>query len=187
MDVEQSIELTKVLLVLALVVLCCITDIRLRRIPNAVLLPTLMSALFLNALGGGLAGFIDSLGGLLVGTLMLMPMYLLGRMGAGDLKLLGVVGALLGTWGALVAGFATMMAGGVLGLAYLAWLVSKPAVLASCRQISGALTGTPDRMLRKPASPHHSRTAEIPYALAIAAGAVAAMTYMGLMAEVIIT
>lgn len=186
MDFQHAIELTKVLLVLSLVVLCCITDIGMRRIPNALLLPTLMTALFLNALGGGLAGFVDSLGGLLVGTLMLMPMYLLGRMGAGDLKLLGVVGALLGTWGAIVAGLATMMAGGLLGFAYLAWLLLKPVVLASCRQLDSILRGTPGRMHR-PASTQGARAAEIPYALAIAAGAVAAMTYMGLMAEVIIT
>jgi prepilin peptidase CpaA len=186
MEFEQSIELTRVLLVLALVSFCCITDIGMRRIPNAVLLPTLISALFINALGGGMAGFIDSLGGLLVGILILMPMYVLGRMGAGDLKLLGVVGALLGTWGALVAGLATMMAGGVLGIAYLVWLACKPAVLDSARHLAGILKRAPVHSPRKQSSAQTVRAAEIPYALAIAAGAVAAMVYTGLMAGVII-
>jgi prepilin peptidase CpaA len=186
MEYAHSLELLKVPLVLALVAACCVTDLGARRIPNLVLLPALAAGLFLNTLGGGLAGFTDSLGGLVIGVGMLMPLYLLGRMGAGDLKLLGVVGAILGAWGAVVAGLATLMAGGLLGLAYIVWLLLKPAVLARVQAIGQAFT---DSRTDVPAglSVNQVRASEIPYAVAIAAGTVAALAYTGLIAEVTIT
>jgi hypothetical protein len=75
----------------------------------------------------------------------------------------------------------------VLGLVYLIWLVFKPFALTLWQQLADILTGTAGGVIHRRASTHSARAAEIPYALAIAAGAVAAMTYMGLMAEVIIT
>ena len=186
MEYAHSLELIKVPLVLALVMSCCVTDISERRIPNLLLLPVLVAAFFLNTLGGGLAGFTDSFGGLLIGTGMLLPLYVLGRMGAGDIKLLGVVGAILGTWGAIVAGLATMMAGGILGVVYLSWLLAKPAVVSRVSRFTGFIKSEVEQ--HQDAVPLDSvRAAEIPYAVAIAAGTVATLIYLGLLLEVKIT
>jgi prepilin peptidase CpaA len=175
----DSIQLTKVLLLILLVMFCSATDLSTRRIPNAVLLPALMSALFLNSLAGGLAGLVDSIAGLAIGIVMLLPLYVLGRMGAGDLKLLGVVGSILGTWGAVVAGFATMIAGGILGVLYLAWLLVKPDVVSRILHLASFITGK--EPLDDAMSFETARAAEIPYALAITAGSFATLVYLGLL------
>jgi prepilin peptidase CpaA len=186
MEFTDSIELTKVLLLISLLMLCTATDISTRRIPNDLLLPALMTALFLNSVQAGLTGLADSVGGLVLGVVMLLPLYLLGRMGAGDLKLLGVVGSILGAWGAIVAGLATMIAGGILGVLYLVWLVVKPKVVSQLSRLDRfnlAEKGAPDFEM-----PSRSvRVAEIPYAVAITAGTFMALLYLDLLTEVSIT
>jgi prepilin peptidase CpaA len=185
MEFHDSIELTKIALLVSLLLFCSATDLSTRRVPNAVLLPALMTALFLNSVDGGLAGLADSVAGLAIGLLMLMPLRVLGRMGAGDIKLLGVVGSILGAWGAIVAGLATMMAGGILALLYLVWLFIKPGVVSRVSRIVLRVTG-------KAAGPNDGmswstvRAAEIPYALAVAVGTFATLIYLGLLTEVTI-
>lgn len=186
MEFHDSIQLSKVMLLSVLLVLCSVTDLSVRRIPNAVLFPALMTALFLNSVSGGLAGLADSVIGLALGLLMLMPLHVLGRMGAGDIKLLGVVGSILGGWGAIVAGLATMMAGGILAVLYMMWLFAKPGIVSSISRALHYVTG-------KAAAPGDNatwqavRAAEIPYAVAIAAGTFATLGYLGLLTEVSIT
>jgi prepilin peptidase CpaA len=186
MEFNDSIELTKIALLVSLLLFCSATDLKMRRVPNAVLLPALMTALFLNSIGGGLAGLADSVAGLAIGLLMLMPLHVLGRMGAGDIKLLGVVGSILGAWGAIVAGLATMMAGGILAVLYLLWLFTKPGVVSRLSRLVVRITGKAaapgDRM-----SWQTVRAAEIPYALAVAAGTFATLIYLDLLTEVSIT
>ena len=186
MEFNDSVQLSKALLLMLLLVCCSVTDLSARRIPNSVLLPSLMTSLFLNSIAGGLPGLADSVAGLLIGLLMLMPLHVLGRMGAGDIKLMGVVGSALGAWGAVVAGLATMMAGGILAILYAVWLFTKPGIVSRISSISQHLTG------KAAALDHHMtwqtvRAAEIPYAIAIAAGTFATLGYLGLLTEVSIT
>jgi prepilin peptidase CpaA len=186
MELNDSIELTKVVMLIGLLLFCSVTDLSMRRVPNAVLLPALMTALFLNSVVDGLGGLVDSIAGLAVGLLMLMPLHVLGRMGAGDIKLLGVVGSILGAWGAIVAGLATMMAGGILALVYMIWLVIKPAIVSQTSRVLHRISG-------KAAAPPEGttwqtvRATEIPYAVAIAVGTFATLAYLGLLTEVSIT
>lgn len=186
MEFNDSIELTKIALLVSLLLICSATDLSTRRVPNAVLLPALMTALFLNSVAGGVGGLVDSVAGLGIGLLMLMPLRVLGRMGAGDIKLLGVVGSILGAYGALVAGLATMMAGGILAVLYLVWLISKPGVVSWMSHLVHRISG-------KVAAPddvktwQNVRAAEIPYAVAIAAGTFVTLVYLDLFIEVSIT
>lgn len=182
MEFADSIQLTKVLLLALLLLVCSVTDLRMRRIPNAVLLPVLMTALSLASLTSGLPGLLDSLAGLAVGLLMLMPLHVLGRMGAGDVKLLGVVGSILGGWGAVVAGLATMMAGAILGFAYILWSALKPAVTSRARGFVHRLEGNGNRT-DEVATWQTIRATEVPYAIAIAAGTFAALYYLDLITK----
>jgi prepilin peptidase CpaA len=183
MEFNDSVELTKALLLVSLVVFCSATDLSMRRIPNSVLFATLMTALFLNSFVDGPEGLIDSVAGLALGIVVLMPFYLLGRMGAGDVKLLGVVGSILGPWGAVVAGLATMMAGGVLALVYVLWLVAKRLVVAEVAQfVHWKDDKSPERDC--PVALDKARAAEIPYAIAIAIGAIAALLHLDFLTEV---
>lgn len=102
---------------LVLLALAAWQDIRHYRIANAL---TLGGAL----LGAGLSvvlpegqGLALSLAGVVVGLLILLPLYALGAMGAGDVKLLAMAGAFTGPAGAVLIGLYTLIAGGVLALA----------------------------------------------------------------------
>ena len=67
------------------------------------------------------SGALFALGGLGVGLLAFLPAYIFRIMGAGDVKLMAMVGAFLGTWGAVGAVLSTLIAGGVLALAVVLW------------------------------------------------------------------
>ena len=107
-------------------------DVRYHRIPNAVVfwgagLGILLNVFmpegwgFASQLPGGL-GFLSAIGGVTIGLVVMLPMYLLRAMGAGDVKLMAMVGAFLGPEDVLGAILATFVAGGVLSLGY-AWKI----------------------------------------------------------------
>jgi prepilin peptidase CpaA len=101
--------------IIALVTAACFFDLRTRRIPNALTFGALAGFAFAAAMNG-LSGLGMSLAGWAVAVALFLPFFLLRGMGAGDVKLLGAIGAWLGPAGALVAGFFTAVAGGVLAL-----------------------------------------------------------------------
>jgi prepilin peptidase CpaA len=81
-----------VVLVAALV--AAATDVWKFRVYNVLTLPLLFSGLIYHAVWG--AGLVDSLLGVLCGSGLLLVFYLMGGMGAGDVKLMAAVGAWLG-------------------------------------------------------------------------------------------
>ncbi len=89
------------------------------RIPNALLGAALVYALLFTAAASGVGGILLSLAGLAVGLAMLLPLYLLGGVGAGDVKLLGLVGAYLGPANTVIAGLAMFVAGGILAVLHI--------------------------------------------------------------------
>ena len=94
-------------------------DLRFRRIPNWLTLPAAATAIVYHTAMNGLEGFLFSLEGMALGIAILLPFYLKGGMGAGDVKLLGVVGAFLGPHAAFTAFLFTALVGGIYALALL--------------------------------------------------------------------
>jgi prepilin peptidase CpaA len=78
-------------------------DLRYQKIPNALTFPTILIALAYAGFARGLDGLLFSAGGLVLGMGILIVPYLMGGMGAGDVKLLGAVGAILGPLGVVNA------------------------------------------------------------------------------------
>jgi prepilin peptidase CpaA len=107
-------------LALALAVIACITDLRSRRIPNALTFGGAIAALALHGLVPGGHGFGFSATGWVVGIAMFFPFFALGGLGAGDVKLLGAIGACLGGSAVFVVGIYAAAAGGVLAV-LIAW------------------------------------------------------------------
>jgi prepilin peptidase CpaA len=102
--------------VLTTAVLACIWDLRTRRIPNALTFGAAAAAFVFHFSTGGTSALAFGVSGWLVGTALLFALFVLGGMGAGDLKLLGALGAWLGPADALWLVLFSGMAGGVMAL-----------------------------------------------------------------------
>ena len=98
-------------------------DLAHRRIPNPLLLCTASAALVLAALPQGI-GLVSALAAAFAAGLAFLPLYLLGQMGGGDIKLLATAGLLVGMPRAFALCLSVAMAGGLLSLCWL-WLIRR--------------------------------------------------------------
>ncbi|WP_202078112.1 prepilin peptidase [Caldalkalibacillus salinus] len=85
------------ILLVIILTICVATDIKSRRIYNKFIFPTLLIALISHLFYGGWEALLGAFLGFLVGLGILLIPYLLGGMGAGDVKLLALIGAIKGT------------------------------------------------------------------------------------------
>ena len=110
----------KIILDLALLGLLFVAsafDLARRRIPNRLLAIGLLAALVLHLSSGNPGSLLTTyLAGFALGLLMFLPLYLMGGMAAGDVKLMATVGAFLGPALVFQASLATYCAGGLLAL-----------------------------------------------------------------------
>ena len=159
---------------LALLALAVRDDLVRCRIPNALNAVGLVVAIAVGWLASGLTGAMNSISGALAGCGALLPFYLLRGMGAGDVKLMAAAGAFLGPGAALLAAALSLIAGGVLALAYVAWrLVESRTFRAASFAAGRALpSGTV-------ASISMVRKERFPYAVAIAVGVAATLFLEG--------
>ncbi len=110
------------ILLLTAVTICSIaavTDIRTRRIPNWLTYPTMLLGIGYHGLISGVQGLFFGTEGLLLGLAFLSLFYLAGGTAAGDVKLMGGVGALLGPHGVFTAYIFTALIGGLYSLLLL--------------------------------------------------------------------
>lgn len=155
-------------------------DARSRRIPNRLVFCGALLGLFLNSVPfqvPGLlspvsepAGLLMALAGLALGLALLMPMYLMKAMGAGDVKMMAMVGAFLGPRPVFIAMILTFLAGGVMALSVAAWNGSLRRVCSNTYHLAlqSLMRGVAGEMpqVEAPVVP----TGKLPYAIAIAAG-----------------
>jgi prepilin peptidase CpaA len=90
------------------------TDWRQRKIPNKLLLPSFITALLINFFQSGQTGLLSSLSGAVIGFVLLLVPYLLGGMGAGDVKLLMVIGSFGGAKLVIYSFLFGAIAGGII-------------------------------------------------------------------------
>jgi prepilin peptidase CpaA len=150
------------------VLVATVIDIRTRRIPNA--LTAGMAGVGIGLAATGLGGI--SLGaaavGFVVGFALMLPGHALGATGAGDVKLMGAIGAIVGPGMVVNAFLFTAVAGGVLAV----------AVALRRRRLSATLAGTA-RMIAAPADARREiesakASSRFAYGPAIAVGSVLA-------------
>ena len=170
----------------ALLVAAVVTDLNSRRIPNLLVVAGLALAFLLHmfAWAAGqpeLSGLYlwSPLAGLLAGGLALLPLYLLRACGAGDVKLMAMVGAFVGAPAALAAALATLVAGGLLSLVFMLGrgvaaqtVANLQLMLLDWRQraSSGRGLGVPPPLV--------ATAARLPYALAVALGTLASQLWL---------
>ena len=103
-----------------ILIIASIQDVISLRIPNWVTLPGLAVGLSYFSLTRGYEGFLFSLIGALTGLGLLIIPYIIGGTGAGDVKLMGAVGSVLGAQGVFIVFILSCILGGVYALFLLA-------------------------------------------------------------------
>lgn len=179
------------LVLASLLAAICLSDIRVRRIPNKLVLAGLALALLWHAgapAGGGLfslqqpgaLGAGQALAGAAAAFAAFLVLHLLKMMGAGDVKLAGMLGAVFGLKAVPALLLLVFATGGLLVLARLGNAGRRRALAANLRLILFA------RLAGSGAGPvfdARTDTADrLPYALALAGGAgvLAALQMAGL-------
>ena len=95
-----------------------VADVRSRRIPNRLTVSALVSGFALHLILQGLKGLEMSAAGALIAGGAFFLLFVVGGMGAGDVKLMGAVGAWVGAAHALQALAVTAIGGGVLAIGW---------------------------------------------------------------------
>ncbi len=129
------------------------------------------AGLLLGLLSGGVTGLGASFLGLLAGAGLLLPVYLLRGMGAGDVKLLAGIGAVLGPGELLRTFVAIALIGGVMGLVALALRGRAFATLRP--MLEGwwlTLVTRRNHTVGAPEKPDDPTFSKLPYAVPIAIG-----------------
>jgi prepilin peptidase CpaA len=111
--VFQSPDYFLILLLLSILIISAIIDFRSQKIPNLITFPTIIIALLYHFFTHGIDGLIFSALGLVTGIGLLIIPYIFDGMGAGDAKLMGAVGAVLGAKNVFVAFLFTALVGGI--------------------------------------------------------------------------
>lgn len=104
-----------------LLMIACWQDFHDYRIKNNLIVTGTVLGIALNTFLFAETGFLDSLIGLGFGLLLLLPFYLLRIMGAGDAKLLAMIGVFVGQNDILWVFLYTLVAGGLLALVFSLW------------------------------------------------------------------
>jgi prepilin peptidase CpaA len=180
MDVLQPEHFLYLFLCLALVI-AGINDLKYQKIPNLLNFSLTIIAIVFHTIFSGFDGLLFSVTGLLLGIALFIPPYAFGGMGAGDAKLMGAVGAVVGMKGVFISAVLTAIYGGIYALLLLlifpkygqsifsrAWAVLKTFILT--RQY--VPMSSPNPVKKKP---------RLCYGIAIALGTVTylLLDYMG--------
>lgn len=107
------------IILIIILIICIITDIKERKIYNKVIFPSLLLAFLSHFFLGGWQSLYTSFIGFLFGFGLLLIPYFLGGIGAGDVKLLALIGALKGPSFVFYTSLYMAIAGGIIALIIL--------------------------------------------------------------------
>ncbi|MEN6465971.1 MAG: prepilin peptidase [Syntrophaceae bacterium] len=155
---------------------CSIHDLLYFRIPNYLTFTSIPMFFIFHLIYNGFDGVLFAFSGLAIGILLLLPLYLLKMMGAGDVKLMGSIGAALGFSGAVKSFLFSAIAGGVYAVIVLALnhahrvrLFHRFALMLKTLFIAGNFAYIPPD--------EEEKKAKLCYGVAIAAGTISYMFF----------
>ncbi len=156
--------------------LAAVADLRTRRIPNVLTFGAALCAVWLHMSTDGVRGLGLGTLGWMIGIALFLPFFALGGMGAGDVKLVGALGACLGPLGALHIALGAALAGGVVAVlltlrtGYLATAIANLIRLFGFWRTNG-LTAMPELTLASGSGPR------LAYAVPILIGTLGAIWF----------
>ena len=119
-------------------------------------------------------GFFWAVGGLLLGFLIMLPLYALGVMGAGDVKLMAMVGAFLGVsdvWHAVIFSF---IVGGIAALGFALYNKALLRMLGNVKSVAQMMMMSAIGGFRPDVQIEASKSVgKLPYGVSISVGTVA--------------
>jgi prepilin peptidase CpaA len=151
------------------VIAACVTDVSASRIPNALTFGAAALAVVFHVAAPAGLGVTHATLGLVVGLAVFFPLFALGAMGAGDVKLMAAVGAWVGWQPVILVALYGSVAGGVLALIvaarsrYLKQAFANIKMLGMYWLVNG-VKPLPELTLES------KKSVRLPYAVAIAAG-----------------
>jgi prepilin peptidase CpaA len=114
-----KIDLFSFILVVFILFTAVIMDLRWQKIPNWLTFPAMTSGVVYSIILYGLKGLLFSILGLILGMGFFLIPYLIGGMGAGDVKLMGALGTFLGAENVFWACIFSFVFGGFYGICHL--------------------------------------------------------------------
>lgn len=161
-----------------------VDDIRSRRIPNVLVMSGAVVAMTWHAVAmilgwDSLAGpaWWSSVAGMATGLALMLPLYALRAMGAGDVKLMAMVGAFIGPGPVVWATLCTLIAGGILSIVYMLGRGVAAQTLNNLRTLLFDWTVRVGSGQGIRVAPLENTAARLPYALAIALGTAASLLW----------
>lgn len=148
-----------------------VTDVRHRKILNLVTLPAILTGFLFHVVTSGLNGFFFSGIGFLVGLGLLVIPFIMGGIGAGDVKLLAAIGA----WkGAVFVCYTTLFGAAVGGVIALFILLKRKRFLFTLKHSLFSFRVLKNQKTLQELDETYGYVS-IPYAVPIAIGAILAL------------
>lgn len=169
-------------LVSAVLIVAAVIDGRQLRVPNWLTYPMIVSGWCYSTIAFGWEGLLWSLAGTAVGLALLLPMWLIGGMGAGDVKLLAGVGAWVWASTTFYAFCVAVIVGAVISVAMVlwnrAWAKHRDQFMVILTEI---ITIKDPEQLSAIAAQRKPSMLLLPYGIPIAIGAIAYFAWTGML------
>lgn len=178
----SAIENWPIWLVTALLVTAAVIDGLQLRVPNWLTFPMILSGWAYSLADGAWPGLQSSLWGTAAGLAMLLPLYAIGGMGAGDVKLLAGVGAWVHAAHTFHAFVLSVVVGGIISIGMVLYRRSwkKHAEQMWAIMLEIATIRDPNK-LSKIAAERKSSMLLLPYGIPIAVGTIVYFTWEGML------
>src|SRR6476646_1477281 len=159
-----------------LLIFAAIGDVRTRRIPNRLVAGIAVIGIFYSAIvSGPVWGTLKGIEGFFAGMAFWLVFYILGWLGAGDVKLVAAAGAWLGPREVSEGSLIAALLGAILAVL---WLLRSRGMRRGVETLGVAVT-LPSVLTEKPSS--EDRIRSLPYSVPIAVGALCAAWAPGLL------
>jgi prepilin peptidase CpaA len=156
-------------------------DGRQLRVPNWMTYPLVLSGLVYGAVSGGWGGLGASALGMVVGLACLLPLYSVGGMGAGDVKLMAGMGAWVGAAATWYAFCVSVVVGAIMALIMAWWRGKFDHHMAQFTMLWLEWFSVRDpRKLAAIAAERKPTMLLLPYGIPICIGSIAYFVYAGM-------